>query len=428
MHILVYLLYNLINIFYIRYIFGSFFKVKYERVIEYGAFGLYFLVTSSVYLLFRIPVITLIVSFGGVAVLTSIYSGHKSIKLLTAIITMFGFGVIETFTGFALNSLEADIDVLSKLNIYPVLSFIFTSILIMFFARFITRFRNIGKTDRMDFFEWLNLIMIPIFSIALITFLISSNADANRIIIIGILILIIDFTLFYLFDRLSRHYKEQEELEVFNIQKRMYVNQLEYMKEHMDKVRRINHDFNKHLVAIREMLKQGKNEEAVTYTNEMAGRMKRGYNWSRSGNITVDSLVNHYINSLDQEKTKIKSSVDIDKELGISDVDLTIILGNLLENAVKALKDVEGKSKLYLDMVMEKGVVFITVENSFEGDILLDRSGLPENSTRKSYGMKNIASTVDKYNGLMKIDSENNLYTVDILLYQNRDLVCKEIG
>ena len=426
-HILVYLLYNLIITFYIRHIFNAFFEIKYEKIVTF-AFGLYFVMTASVYLFLRIPIMMLITSFGGAAALTFLYRGNTGIKLLTTIITMFGLGVIETMTGFALNSLRADIDVFSQLNIYPVLSFVFTSILFMFFARLITSFSDIGRTGKMGSFEWLNMILIPLFSIVLLTMVISSNVEANKVIIIGILILIIDFTLFYLFDRLSKYYREQEEIEVLNIQKRMYVNQLKYMNEHMDKVQKINHDFNKHIVSIREMINEGKNEKAANYMNNMVGRMEKGYNWSRSGNITVDSLVNHYLNSLDPEITKIKSLVDIDKELGINDVDITIILGNLLENAVKAIKDLGGKSKLYFNMEIEKGVVFISVENSFKGSLSMDRAGLPENSTRKSYGMKNTLNTVEKYNGLMKVDYGNNLFSVDILLYQDNVQEDKEIG
>jgi len=58
----------------------------------------------------------------------------------------------------------------------------------------------------------------------------------------------------------------------------------------------------------------------------------------------------------------------------------------------------------------------------------MDRAGLPENSTRKSYGMKNTLNTVEKYNGLMKVDYGNNLFSVDILLYQDNVQEDKEIG
>jgi signal transduction histidine kinase len=397
-------------------------------MITNGAFGLYFVLTSCVYLFLRIPAFTFAVTLGCLTALTLLYIGNTRIKLLTVFITIIGFVVIETMTGFALNGLVANIRISDRFIDYATLSFVFTSILFMFFARLITRFSDIGRTDKIDSFEWFNLVLIPFFSIALILLVISSNVETNRVIIISMLILILDFSLFFLFDRLSKYYREQEEIEALNIQKRMYVNQLKYMNEHMDKVQKINHDFNKHIVSITEMINEGKNEKAANYMNNMVGRMEKGYNWSRSGNITVDSLVNHYLNSLDPEITKIKSLVDIDKELGINDVDITIILGNLLENAVKAIKDVGGKTKLYFNMEIEKGVVFISVENSFKGDLSMDRAGLPENSTRKSYGMKNILNTVEKYNGLMKVDYGNNLFSVDILLYQDNFQEYKEIG
>jgi hypothetical protein len=331
-------------------------------------------------------------------------------------------------TGFAMNGLEADINFFSRFNDYAVLSFVFTSILFMLFARLITRFRNIGKTGRIGSFDWLNLMLIPSFSIALILLLISSNVEANKVIIIGVLILILDFSLFYLFDRLSLYYIEKEKMEVSNVQKRMYVNQIRYMNENMDKIRKINHDFNKHIVLIKEQINNGNNEYVMSYIDKIHNSSERGYNWSNSGNIAVDSIVNHYLNSLDPETIRIQSLVNIDKDIGINDVDITIILGNLLDNTVKALKDIDGKTKLYFNLETDKGVVFISIENSFKGDISLDRSGLPENSSKKSYGMKNIASTVEKYDGRMNIDFGNKLFSVDILLYQSDVQERKEIG
>ena len=56
--------------------------------------------------------------------------------------------------------------------------------------------------------------------------------------------------------------------------------------------------------------------------------------------------------------------IDLPAELNISSFDMTVILGNLLDNAIEALRQSENK-RLLLSMKLTRGIVRIDIENSY---------------------------------------------------------------
>ena len=103
----------------------------------------------------------------------------------------------------------------------------------------------------------------------------------------------------------------------------------------------------------------------------------------------------------------------------IQDIDLIIIMGNIIDNAIEASKKVESG---YLDIKIfetQKGhFLMIRVENKFNG--IVKRQGdsfhtTKENESKHGIGLKNVKDCIKKYDGILQIDTENNVFTVSII-------------
>ena len=103
---------------------------------------------------------------------------------------------------------------------------------------------------------------------------------------------------------------------------------------------------------------------------------------------------------------KVNMTVSIPMELSIHDVDITILLGNLLDNAIENF-DNESGDVVELDMKYDKGRLFIRLTNPYSG---MAQKGEEDFRTRKEdkknhgFGLQNVHYVVDKYDGEIKID------------------------
>jgi sensor histidine kinase regulating citrate/malate metabolism len=65
----------------------------------------------------------------------------------------------------------------------------------------------------------------------------------------------------------------------------------------------------------------------------------------------------------------------------------------------------------------------VSVSNHYEGIMSLDKDGLPisesESDEGHGIGLISISNTVKRYGGSMNINTEDNTFSVDIILYCN---------
>jgi len=118
--------------------------------------------------------------------------------------------------------------------------------------------------------------------------------------------------------------------------------------------------------------------------------------------------------------------------LNVEPSDIAVILGNLLDNALHAVRNVPEK-KIMLDIESSKGTLVIVIKNTYDGIVRCaagDKNvsagfaadfvaGLASRKTGKEhgYGLKNIRRAVDKYNGLLEITHDAGTFSAMVFLY-----------
>ena len=99
-----------------------------------------------------------------------------------------------------------------------------------------------------------------------------------------------------------------------------------------------------------------------------------------------------------------------------------MILGNLLENALRAVKNLP-KEQRYVSVIsslLSDTIIGISVDNPFSGKIKFKRNGLPRSSREgHGIGLVSVMNTVKRYDGTMKVTAEKNIFSVDIVLHCN---------
>lgn len=105
----------------------------------------------------------------------------------------------------------------------------------------------------------------------------------------------------------------------------------------------------------------------------------------------------------------------------MDDVDAYSLFGNLVDNAIEALKDEAQKRVISLIIKGQGDFVSISIQNFFSKQLRFE-NGLPITTKKDKdyhgYGMQSIKMICEKYNGTLSINTNDNIFSVNILFFK----------
>ena len=203
---------------------------------------------------------------------------------------------------------------------------------------------------------------------------------------------------------------------------RLCVRQAAEREESYRQSRILRHDLKGRLVALGAMLDAGQTEEMKKEIGKMLEENSLGsHGTAETDNLALDALVNYKHAAAEAKGIQLSSSLEVPAELFVEGTDLCVILENLLDNAMEAVEGMpeEGR-RVSLDMRIVKGVIVITVENPYHGEISVDSQGKLRSSKPGEHGigLLSVARTAEKYDGDISISYEGGTFQVSVALFQ----------
>jgi sensor histidine kinase YesM len=263
------------------------------------------------------------------------------------------------------------------------------------------------------------IIFIPIGSIVIGIFTMTEFNIFTAI--IALILLAINATVFYLYDVLGRFYEKEREKLLLEQQNKAYINQMSIENESQKVLQFFRHDMDNHFIKMKDFLIEKNYSGLADYLGECSEYTAPAHQYSKSGNIDVDAILNYKLRKIGEKGIDIVTKINLPNELAISVFDLNIILGNLVDNAVDELFK-HGEGRLYVEAICKKGVIFIKVENSCFSDIVFENERFLTSKldfSNHGLGLQSVQYTLDKYNGEMSINTDNDTFTVNAVLYNN---------
>lgn len=108
----------------------------------------------------------------------------------------------------------------------------------------------------------------------------------------------------------------------------------------------------------------------------------------------------------------------------VEEFDLSILLSNLLDNAIEACERNKNPSEISLKILEREGYLNIRISNSIEQSAYDENGRLRTKKKDKSshgYGMKSVCDIVKKHEGMIDMEEKDNQFIVDILLKKETD-------
>lgn len=243
----------------------------------------------------------------------------------------------------------------------------------------------------------------------------------NEFLITDILIIIISIIIMitFLFKLIISYINTK--MENTEYKHELYLKQIEqkyYLKsvEQNAEILKIKHDMKNHLISLGFLLEEGKIEEAISFVSSLSNNpslKKKQF----SNNLILNALLNNKM--AENQDIKFDILIDID-DISISDIDLSILLGNSIDNAIEAVKKLKSEDRrISITIKRQKTILYFKIVNKAISIKLGRNNELITDKFNKRFhniGIKNMIQVTEKYNGNLDYDFTDNVFTLEIFL------------
>lgn len=174
------------------------------------------------------------------------------------------------------------------------------------------------------------------------------------------------------------------------------------LQETIENSRRLKHDLKHHMLAIREYLGQNETKKAIDYIDNYLHSLQEFELLKFCDHPLINMIISHYYSLAKEHDINFQVHITLPKEVPIANSDLTVLLGNLLENAVDAAAKSKPEERyIQLNIILHRKMLAITVDNSFDGNVKYSDNGeyLSTKENHNGIGIKSITHISNKYNG-----------------------------
>lgn len=140
----------------------------------------------------------------------------------------------------------------------------------------------------------------------------------------------------------------------------------------------------------------------------------------KTGNVMVDAILNSKLSLIKSKNIGVNAKAVVPAELKISSIDLCIIIGNLLDNAMEAcIKEAEPEKRfIRVYIAVMKNQLYINVTNSVRDSV--QKVGKTYLSTKRSdgkgFGLMRVDRVAAKNGGYVNRQDEEGVFATEVML------------
>ncbi|HEX3076867.1 MAG TPA: GHKL domain-containing protein [Lachnospiraceae bacterium] len=236
---------------------------------------------------------------------------------------------------------------------------------------------------------------------------------------VDLVILLIATLVFLLSEQSSRYIKKNYEEQFGEYQDRILSIQVSEVHNIYLTMRGWRHDYHNHMQLLKAHLAMGQYEQVKNYLNQLEEDLDSIDVAYKTGNVSLDAILNSKLTVAEKQDIEIHCKATVPEKLAVADVDLCVVIGNLLDNAMESCEKMKIKEQRFLRVYIGvfKQQLYISVTNSTSEVIRkLDKEYISSKRGNHGHGLKRIDAIVEKYDGFINRKNEPGVFVTEIML------------
>lgn len=275
--------------------------------------------------------------------------------------------------------------------------------------------------------DWLKILIFPIFTIIIITAMISVFSDVETpeqvtlILTSSFGMIGMNIVVFYLINDIVERETQLYEHKIFQLQVKSQSEMYRSISENFDRQKKKTHEYKNQINCMEHLLQRKEYLKLEEYVKTLYSKLDKELDAIDTNNIIVNAILNTKYQEADVNGIVVVLRVNDLSGVWIKDEDIVTILSNLLDNAIEACKKCNsGKRILKLKFVNEDGMIKIGVKNTFSNPIVYENGEIKSTKLVRAedhgVGIKNIIEVIERYGGSYIIKEDNHEFYFSIII------------
>lgn len=226
------------------------------------------------------------------------------------------------------------------------------------------------------------------------------------------------FVIYQIMMRLDGQMARNLELEELNHYHDIEALEYQILEERIEDARRARHDVRHHMVMMSELLDAGDYEHLRKYLDDYRQSLPSQQAIVLCPHRAINSVLLYFAHEAKENGIDFQLHLSIPDKLNISDTDISVLLGNLLENAVDSCLECGDVRKIIVHGEATMHSLSFTIDNTCGNDVKKNRKGEFITTKKKGSGLgiKSVRHIVERYHGIFSAEKKENMFYVAFML------------
>lgn len=272
--------------------------------------------------------------------------------------------------------------------------------------------------------EWYMLICIPLFSIAgiigMFRLLNGDEETRNICLFLTLGLVAINFIIIYLLQEILN---KGEQLRISTLTNQNAKNQIEAyhdMDALYERQRRKMHDYKNQIVTIQSLVQGGNTDKAVNLMEQLTESISMDLSAINTNHPVVNAVLNHKFHTAKEKQIAMIFQVGDVHEICLTEEEIVILLGNLLDNAITECERVVKAGRdavIQFKFIYEDGKVILSIKNPVLAKVqIVDNKVQVNPRNGHGIGLKNVEAVAEKYDGSIAFDCDEKEFRAVVIL------------
>lgn len=294
------------------------------------------------------------------------------------------------------------------------------SVVIRYFV--VEIFIALKKEKNMQLPKWSTVIITIIFTLSVVgSVWLNIGSEGKRFNIIGTLFAVlllagIYFFMFLIMEEMNQILSANHEKEMLLQEARFNEIYIRDMEQNNLELAKVRHDFKNTLSPFYD-LSVSEVDEARECIRGLYDELVRIENNVITRNRALNSILKIKFSQAERNQIEIKYHIQIPDKINMDYGDMGIVFGNTMDNAIEACQDCKIKS-ITVNIELNGTTLFIVIHNTKK---ITQSGGMGQTSKEDHYnhglGLKSVQEILNKYNGLMQLEDQGEIFEVRMILY-----------
>ena len=192
----------------------------------------------------------------------------------------------------------------------------------------------------------------------------SSSDLSYGAIVFSVILVVVNFSTIYLLEQLEQASKDAKESSLLRQEQQLQTEHILALEKNYREQRKTAHDFRNRLQTIYDLLEMNQPDKAKAYVRELQGMQTTRLFLSNSGHAIIDAILNHKSQIAKEQNIDLQIQMNSLTHVNIGTDMLTVLLSNLLDNAIEGCGRVSDERQIILELIAKSDMLWLSIKNT----------------------------------------------------------------